>query len=106
MTATSTLICFISTLCVFLRPLRMFAAETPVKLECGANQSQMRERLRKVSERLPADGDLFRIKPNVIRVGQHFFEHEPAFIHAARASERLCIPERARAEAAFLAGKA
>ena len=55
------------------------AVQCTIQVECGTDQGQMREGLRKVSERFAASPYLFGIEPQMIGVAQHLFEQQPGF---------------------------
>src|SRR4051812_36897175 len=78
----------------------------PVEVESGADQGQVRESLREVTQSLAAWADLLRIQPQVVGVAEHLLEDEPGFIDPSRARQRLYKPERAQAERPFLSRKA
>src|SRR5262245_66055502 len=76
------------------------AAEGTVEVESGADERQMRECLREVPKCFAARARLFRIKSQMIRVGQHLLEQkprlfEPATIFLTRARQSLHQPEGA-----------
>ena len=81
----------------------MSPPEHTVKIVCSADQSQMGESLREVTERLAAGAGLFRIKAEMIGVAEHALVHEPRVnqpitISLARARQRFDQPEGADIE--------
>ena len=70
----------------------------------------MCERLREVSKCFAARTCLFRVKPQVIGIGQHLLEQQPGFFEPApiplpRASQGLHEPEGADVEGALFTGQ-
>src|SRR5258708_28826246 len=88
------------------RPLRMGPVQAPVKLERGADQREMGQCLWKIAQRFATDRDFFRVKADMVGIGQHFLEYKPSFVHSSRSHECFRVPERTRAKATFFAGKA
>jgi hypothetical protein len=81
----------------------MSVPEHTVKIVCSADQSQMGESLREVTERLAAGAGLLRIKAEMIGVAEHALVHEPRVnqpitISLARARQRFDQPESADIE--------
>ena len=60
-------------------------SERPVKVESGANEAQMREGLREVSQRLAAGPDLLGVESQVIGIAEHLLEDEPGLFQPPRA---------------------
>src|SRR5580658_1928719 len=50
------------------------AVQRTVEVDRRADQGQVRERLREVSQRLPRRADLLGVEPEVVGVGQHLLE--------------------------------
>src|SRR6188768_760702 len=77
-------------------------------IECvgGADEAEVSEGLRKISEMFACRPKFLRVKPDMVRVTEHFFEDEPALERVAGTREAFGIPEGAHAEGAFLAGQA
>src|SRR5262245_64510457 len=69
----------------------------------GADQPEVRERLREVAQVLAVGTELLGVEPDVVRVPEHLLEHEPRLLRVARAGEHFCVPERAHVERALLA---
>src|SRR5262245_55456906 len=69
----------------------------------GADQPEVRERLRKVAQVLGVGTELLGVEPDLVRVPEHLLEHEPRLLRVARAGEHFCVPERAHVERALLA---
>src|SRR5437879_1054568 len=82
------------------------ASQPTVQIVCRADQAQMSECLREVSERFSGRSDFFCVKTDVICVGEHLFENQSSFIEASGTSEDLHCPERADAERALGSGQA
>src|SRR5262249_4714153 len=83
-----------------------FRIQIPVEIVRRADQRQMRQRLRKISERRAAPADLFRKQSQVVRVSEHLLKQEasllkPLRIPLAGARQRFHQPERAHAECAL-----
>lgn len=51
-------------------------AQRPIEIERRADQTEVRERLRKVAERLARGARLLGIEAEVVRVTQHLLEHQ------------------------------
>ena len=58
------------------------AVEVTIQAVSGADEGEVREGLREISQRLPARADLLGVEPEVIGVSQHFFEDQPGFVQA------------------------
>src|SRR5678815_3721572 len=89
------------------RPLLIIRSESAIQVECGADQREMSERLRKISQRLTTGAGLFTIQAEVTAVSQHAFENQSGllqlpFIRATRARHRFYQPERAHVESSFI----
>src|SRR5215470_9992341 len=89
----------------------VLAAQGAIKIESGADERQMCERLWEVSKRFSAGTGLLRIESQMIRVGEHFLEDqarvlESRSISSSCASQRLNQPKRTDVEGAFVAGHA
>src|SRR6266852_8455486 len=72
--------------------------ESAVEIEGGADERQMRERLRKVAEVLCLGAQLLAVQPQVIGVAEHFLEEEPRLVQVPHAREALDVPEGAHRE--------
>jgi hypothetical protein len=70
----------------------MCPVQAPVKLERGADQREMGQRLPEVAQRFAADRDLFGAEANMICVSRQLLEHAPSVVHPARSHRRLCVP--------------
>src|SRR6202047_1669228 len=81
------------------------APQPTVQIERGTDQSHMRERLRKVAQRLARRPRLLGVQPQVVRVGQHLLEDEPRLLQPAGARQRLDQPERTHVERPLAAGQ-
>src|SRR5215210_8646820 len=81
-------------------------SERAVEVKGGADEGQVREGLREVSQRLAARSDLLRVEPEMVRIAQHLLEDEPGFFQPSCAGECLHEPERAQAERSLLSHKA
>src|SRR5687767_12582067 len=84
---------------------RSWTARTqrPVEVERGTNETQVRERLRKVAQRLAARARLFRVQPQVVGVAEHLLEQKPGLLQpppvgAPGARQRLDKPKTAHVE--------
>src|SRR5829696_2737647 len=77
-------------------------SESAVEVEGSADEGQMGEGLREVSQRLAAGSDLLGVETEVVGVAQHLLEDKPSFFQPSCAGERLHEPECAQAERAFL----
>src|SRR5579859_8068287 len=80
--------------------------QTAVQVIGGADEREMRERLREVAELLPARPQLLGVQTEVIGVAEHLFEVEPRLLDVARTRKTLHVPERAHRERALLAREA
>src|SRR5437762_6585654 len=72
--------------------------EPAVEIEGGADQRQVRERLREVAEVLCLGAELFAVQPEVIGVAEHLLEDEARLVQVAHARQALDIPEGAHRE--------
>src|SRR6476661_1422939 len=77
--------------------------EGPIKVVSRADQRQMGERLRKISEMLTAWTEFLRIKAEVIGVANRLFEKEARLLKITGAGEAFHKPERTHIECPFLA---
>src|SRR5262249_52224070 len=73
------------------------------EIEGGADQCQVRERLREVAEVLRLRAQLLAIQPEVVGVAEHLLEEEPRLLQVPHPGETLDVPERAHRERPFLA---
>src|SRR5437762_1183300 len=60
------------------------AAESPVKVEGGADQGQVSQRLREVAQRLAARASLFCVQAEVVAVTEHLLEQQAGLREAGR----------------------
>src|SRR5262249_9656615 len=79
------------------------AGEGPVEVEGGADQCQVRERLREVAQGLAARPGLLGVQPQVVAVAQHLLEQQPGLGQASRVDppspgQGLDQPEAAHVE--------
>src|SRR3569832_814244 len=84
-------------------PLLAFLSERAVEVEGGADQSQVGEGLRKVSERFADRSGLFGIESEVVGIPEHLLEDQPGAVELlavepAGAGHRLHQPEGAHIE--------
>ena len=82
------------------------AVQCTIQVECGTDQGEMREGLRKVPERFAASPYLFGVQPQMIGVSQHPFKQQPGFrqfrtIDASCPGERFHQPKRTHGKRAF-----
>src|SRR5881628_3730759 len=71
--------------------------------ERGVDHAQMRECLRKISERVASLGiDLFREKIDIVRKLERRFENFVRFIKSTTAREKIDFPKTAKRERAFM----
>ena len=82
------------------------AVQCTIQVERGADQGEMREGLRKVSERFAASPYLFGVQPQMIGVSQHPFKQQPGFcqfrtIDSSCPGERFHQPKRTQGKRAF-----
>ena len=75
------------------------AVQRTIQVERGADQRQVRERLREVARRLARGPDLLGVQADVVRVCQHLLEHRacaslPARVKAStnQKEHRLNVP--------------
>src|ERR1700752_2618394 len=73
-----------------------------VQVEGRADEREVREGLREVSQELARPPDLLGVEPEVIRVREHLFEGEARLVQPPRARECLDVPERADRERPLL----
>src|SRR5881409_3479559 len=85
------------------RPARR--REPPVEIVGGADEREVRERLREVPEVLAALAELLAVQPEVVRVAEDLLEVEPRLLEIAHAGETLDVPEGAHAEGPLPPGK-
>ena len=76
--------------------------EPSIEIEGGADQRQVRERLREVAEVLCLGAELFAVQPEVIGVAEHLLEDEARLVQVTHARQALDIPEGAHRERPFL----
>src|SRR5262249_47008301 len=79
------------------------AGEGPVEVEGGADQCQVRDRVREVARGLATRPGLLGIQPEVVAVTQHLLEQQPGLGQAGRVGppgpgQRLDQPEAAHVE--------
>ena len=77
-----------------------------MKKPCGADQADVGERLREVSQGLAAAAGLFGVEAKMIGIAEHLFEKQPGIIEsggicAAGAGEGFDKPEGAHVEGPF-----
>lgn len=72
--------------------------EPPVEIECGADEREVRERLREVPEVLSLGAELFAVEADVVRVPEHLFEEEARLVQVPHPRQTLDVPERAHRE--------
>src|SRR4029077_16404080 len=75
--------------------------QNTVEIVCRANQTQMSEGLRKVSQRLATVTDLLCVKAHMISITKHLLEHQARLFNSAGPRQCLNQPEAADAESAF-----
>src|SRR6185295_9691297 len=80
-----------------------FHSKCAVEIESRADQSQMRECLRKIAQSFPAAAGLFRIQTDVIGIAEHLLEEQPGVVESdwvgvACTSQGLDQPERTHVE--------
>src|SRR6266851_8466990 len=80
------------------------AVQRTVEVDSRADQRQVGEGLREVSQRLSRRANLLGVEPEMVGVGEHLFEDHPSLPDSAGPGERLDIPERAQVERALAVG--
>src|SRR5215467_6971827 len=76
--------------------------QPPVEIEGGADERQVRERLREVAEVLRLKAELLAVQPQVIGVAEHLIEEETRLVQVTHAGEALDVPEGAHREGTFI----
>src|SRR5215469_1869896 len=76
--------------------------QPPVEIEGGADERQVRERLREVAEVLRLKAELLAVQPQVIGVAEHLLEEETRLVQVTHAGEALDVPEGTHREGAFI----
>src|SRR5262245_39983736 len=64
-----------------------------VEIESGADERQMRERLREVAEMLRLKAELLAVEPLMIGVPEHLLEEKACLLQVSHAGEALDVPE-------------
>src|SRR5688572_27890321 len=77
-----------------------------IEIKGRADQTQMGQGLREISQRFTAMTDLLRIESHVVSIAEHLLEHQARFLDPARSSQRCDQPEAAHAKGAFPSGDA
>src|SRR4051794_2322560 len=75
--------------------------ELIVQVDRRADEREMAERLREVTDLLPRRPDLLGVKTKVVGVGQHLLESQSRVVQATGARQRVDVPERADRERPF-----
>ena len=79
--------------------------QRPVEVDGGADQRQVRERLREIAELFAGRPHLLGVQAEMVGVGEHLLKREPRRVQAAGPGQCLDVPERADRERALLAGE-
>src|ERR1700722_17319071 len=86
-------------------PRGLATRERAVQISRSADQRQMRQGLRIISEVLSAPSQLLRIQPDVVGIAQHLLKNQPRLIQLSGACEALDEPERTGREGALGSSK-
>ena len=58
--------------------------QRPIQVEGGADQSQVRERLREIAQGLSAWAGLFGVQAEVVGIPEHLLEEQPGVFESSR----------------------